>query len=402
MWGHPAATVQMPQVAAVMSPQAMLADSHARADRAPVPEVRGNPTPQIGSDLARGARPHQAASGSMRGTYLSAQPQTLRTTKGTTVPRGAMSPQSQEMLPFSLGWTVGLPPARQLQGWPSVPDPDQTANSSQPPAPIVYREWGCEDPTPYSARSYVLLMFGKSEVSHRCSSRCVSPLTFDSQAVGEKVRLSHGGRLAEKTDNTFKNGLVFSNRPVKIQEKICLRIEKDSSIWDGALRVGFTTVPPSTRSLPLPSMSIPNLTDKSGHWAVPLDESVCQAGSELEFWVSSHGSIYIGVNNEEYERLPGVDTKQPLWAMIDIYGQTRSILLLDSKKNKKLLYRRRSCPAPEPLASPDPDSHFRSVPDVSDFRREDCISCLDTKMPEDAFDAVHKNLISVTQEPQQI
>uniref|UniRef100_A0A3P8PCH9 Uncharacterized protein n=1 Tax=Astatotilapia calliptera TaxID=8154 RepID=A0A3P8PCH9_ASTCA len=221
---------------------------------------------------------------------------------------------------------------------------------------------------------YYMKTIGKSEVSHRCSSRCVSPLSFDSQAVGEKVRLSHGGRLAEKTDNTFKNGLVFSNRPVKIQEKICLRIEKDSSIWDGALRVGFTTVPPSTRSLPLPSMSIPNLTDKSGHWAVPLDESVCQAGSELEFWVSSHGSIYIGVNNEEYERLPGVDTKQPLWAMIDIYGQTRSILLLDSKKNKKLLYRRRSCPAPEPLASPDPDSHFRSVPDVSDFRREDCIS----------------------------
>nr|XP_004544771.2 E3 ubiquitin-protein ligase NEURL3-like [Maylandia zebra] len=233
------------------------------------------------------------------------------------------------------------------------------------------------------SRSIRIFKFGKSEVSHRCSSRCVSPLSFDSQAVGEKVRLSHGGRLAEKTDNTFKNGLVFSNRPVRVQEKICLRIEKDSSIWDGALRVGFTTVPPLTRSLPLPSMSIPNLTDKSGHWAVPLDESVCQAGSELEFWVSSHGSIYIGVNNEEYEQLPGVDTKQPLWAMIDIYGQTRSILLLDSKKNKKLLYRRRSCPAPEPLASPDPDSHFRSVPDVSDFRREDCISCLDTKMPED-------------------
>ncbi|CAI5650780.1 unnamed protein product [Oreochromis niloticus] len=235
-------------------------------------------------------------------------------------------------------------------------------------------------PWSYSMR---IFKFGKSEVSHRCSSRCVGPLTFDSQAVGEKIRLSHGGRLAEKAENTFKNGLVFSSRPVKVQEKIRLRVERDSTIWDGALRVGFTTVPPSARSLPLPCMSIPNLTDKPGHWAVPLDESVCQAGSELEFWVSSHGSIYVGVNNEEYERLTGVDMKQPLWAMIDIYGQTSSILLLDSKKNKKLLYHRRSCPAPEPLTSPDAYSHFRSVPDLSDFRRDDCISCLDTKMPED-------------------
>ncbi|XP_013765332.1 E3 ubiquitin-protein ligase NEURL3-like [Pundamilia nyererei] len=85
----------------------------------------------------------------------------------------------------------------------------------------------------------------QSEVSHRCSSRCLGPLTFHNQAVGEKVRLSHGGRLAEKTENTFKNGLVFSNRPVKIQEKIHLRVQRDSTNWEGALRVGFTTVPPS-------------------------------------------------------------------------------------------------------------------------------------------------------------
>uniref|UniRef100_A0A3P9BZX3 RING-type domain-containing protein n=1 Tax=Maylandia zebra TaxID=106582 RepID=A0A3P9BZX3_9CICH len=145
-----------------------------------------------------------------------------------------------------------------------------------------------------------------SEVSHRCSSRCLGPLTFHNQAVGEKVRLSHGGRLAEKTENTFKNGLVFSNRPVKIQEKIHLRV----------------------RSLPLPCMAIPNLTDKPGHWAVPVNESYCQAGSELKFWVSHGGSIYVAVSNRRYKWLTGVDLSQPLWAMIDVYGQTRSILLL--------------------------------------------------------------------------
>ncbi|XP_039875569.1 E3 ubiquitin-protein ligase NEURL3-like isoform X1 [Simochromis diagramma] len=222
----------------------------------------------------------------------------------------------------------------------------------------------------------------QSEVSHRCSLLCLGRLNFHRQAVGEKVRLSHGGRLAEKTDNTFKNGLVFSNRPVRVQERIRLRVERDSINWQGALRVGFTTVPPSARSLPLPCLAIPNLTDKPGHWAVPVNESYCQAGSELEFWVSHGGSIYVAVSNRQHKWLTGVDLSQPLWAMIDIYGKTRSILLLGSKKTK-LLCTRRSCPAPEPLISPDSYSHFGSVPDVSDFRPDDCMSCLDMEIPAD-------------------
>ncbi|XP_039875737.1 E3 ubiquitin-protein ligase NEURL3-like [Simochromis diagramma] len=217
----------------------------------------------------------------------------------------------------------------------------------------------------------------QSEVSHRCSLLCLGPLNFHRQAVGEKICLSHGDRLAEKTEATFKNGLVFSSRPVRVQERIRLRVQRDSFIWDGALRVGFTNVPPSARSLPLPCMAIPNLTDKPGHWAVPLDESVCEAGSELEFWVSCGGSIYVAVNNRPCKKLTGVNLSQPLWAMIDIYGQTCSILLLGSEK-RELFCTRRSCPPPESLTS-----LAGSVSDVSDFTDDDCISCLDTEVPTD-------------------
>lgn len=77
-------------------------------------------------------------------------------------------------------------------------------------------------------------------------------------------------------------------------------------------------------------MAIPNLTDKPGHWAAPVHESYCQVGTELEFWVSSQGTIYNTNNNNsgQFKLLKGVDVSQPLWAMIDIYGQTSSILLL--------------------------------------------------------------------------
>ncbi|XP_035513557.1 E3 ubiquitin-protein ligase NEURL3 [Morone saxatilis] len=215
---------------------------------------------------------------------------------------------------------------------------------------------------------------GNFERRHRCGLCCLGPLTFHSQAVGDQVCLSHGHRLAERKESTFKNGLVFSSRPVKIQERIRLRVQKDLCNWHGALRLGFTNIPPSDKSLPLPTMAIPNLTDTHGHWAAPVLESYCRAGSELEFWVSNGGNIYVA--NESFgERkiFTGVDLRHPLWAMVDIYGQTCSVLLLGSEK-RGLLQTRRSCPAPDDLPAPNVDNHYSLIPDGYS---DDSMYCLD-------------------------
>lgn len=175
----------------------------------------------------------------------------------------------------------------------------------------------------------IAILFSDVKSPHVCDSSCLGPLTFHFQTVGEKVTLSHGGRLAKRTPTTFKHGLVFSNRQVRIQERIRLRVVRDSHNWNGVLRVGFTTVPPEARSLPLPPMAIPDLTSKPGHWAIPLDDSYCQENSELELWVSSSGAIYVSYNDSRHVKLhKGVDVSQPLWAMIDLYGNTSSIRLL--------------------------------------------------------------------------
>ncbi|XP_068461099.1 E3 ubiquitin-protein ligase NEURL3-like [Clinocottus analis] len=221
-----------------------------------------------------------------------------------------------------------------------------------------------------------------SETSHKCGRSCLGPLTFHPLAVGAMVSLSHRCRLAERTGATFKNGLVFSSRPVKIQERIHLRVEKDSFQWEGALRVGFTTVPPSDRSLPLPVMAIPNLTEVQGHWAAPIHYSQCQAGSELEFWLSDEGSVFVSSPNvKQHKLLTGVDLSKPLWAMLDIYGQTCAISLLGSEK-KTLFQTRRSCPAPEYLTSLDADKHNSLIP-VSSLRgnSDECVSFVDMKVP---------------------
>lgn len=167
-------------------------------------------------------------------------------------------------------------------------------------------------------------------VPHSCGGSCLGPLTFHSQVFGDMVSLGQGCRLARRMGPTFKNGLVFSSRPVRSRERVRLKVMTCYPTWHGAVRVGFTNVDPAARALPLAPMAIPNLSDKPGHWAAAVPESYCRVGSELQFWLSPGGKMLMCVDNSnrEHEILKGVDVSKPLWAMIDIYGQTSSIFLL--------------------------------------------------------------------------
>lgn len=134
----------------------------------------------------------------------------------------------------------------------------------------------------------------------------------------------------ERNRETFQNGLTFSSRPVRVQEKIHLRVELCDQHWNGALRLGFTSIPPSSCGpLFLPAMAIPDLTTTDRYWASPVPSSLNMPGAELRFWVTPEGVlVYEGPNRVRYLLLKGVDVRSPLWAIIDVYGQTRAVLLL--------------------------------------------------------------------------
>ncbi|XP_031417768.1 E3 ubiquitin-protein ligase NEURL1 isoform X2 [Clupea harengus] len=185
--------------------------------------------------------------------------------------------------------------------------------------------------------------------AHRChhkSKRClplhqcggavpalpVSPLLFHPSAKGSQILMDLAQR-AVKRQASFCNAITFSNRPIGLYEQVRLKITKKQSCWSGALRLGFTSKDPS-RINPdsLPKYACPDLVSQSGFWAKALPEEFANEGSVIAFWVDKKGRVFYRINESSPMLFfSGVRTTEPLWALIDVYGLTRGVQLLESE-----------------------------------------------------------------------
>ncbi|XP_028651694.1 E3 ubiquitin-protein ligase NEURL1 isoform X1 [Erpetoichthys calabaricus] len=181
--------------------------------------------------------------------------------------------------------------------------------------------------------------------SHRChhkSKRClpiqqcgghpISPLLFHPSAKGSQIIMDLSQKSV-KRQASFCNAITFSNRPVVLYEQVRLKITKKQCCWSGALRLGFTTKDPS-RINPdsLPKYACPDLVSQSGFWAKALPEEFANESNIIAFWVDKKGRVFYRVNNSNPMLFfSGVRTSEPLWALIDVYGLTRGVQLLDSE-----------------------------------------------------------------------
>ena len=106
--------------------------------------------------------------------------------------------------------------------------------------------------------------------------------------------------------------------------QVYIRFVETNTSWSGVLRFGFTSVDPATiRGADLPRYACPDLTNKPGNWAKALGERYTTNNILLFFYTTRSGDVYYGVNGEEKGLFfSGVNTSGPLWAMLDIYGNT--------------------------------------------------------------------------------
>uniref|UniRef100_A0A915JJD8 NHR domain-containing protein n=1 Tax=Romanomermis culicivorax TaxID=13658 RepID=A0A915JJD8_ROMCU len=146
---------------------------------------------------------------------------------------------------------------------------------------------------------------------------------------GEKIRLSKQGRLAKRYD-TFCQGLTFSSRSIDLDEIVVLKIAETTGRWSGVLRFGVTNVDPQTLKHSFPKYACPDMSQKGNTWAKALSERFCKQGNIINFYVRPNGEMYYGVNGvQKGLYLSSINVSEPLWVVIDIYGNTVAIEFMD-------------------------------------------------------------------------
>ncbi|XP_076057578.1 E3 ubiquitin-protein ligase neur isoform X2 [Oratosquilla oratoria] len=169
--------------------------------------------------------------------------------------------------------------------------------------------------------------FGQSGVRSSCTNN-LPPLLFNS-VCGDNVRISADGKIARRTES-FCKGIAFSNRPVRVGERVCLRLVEVSTNWSGVIRFGFTSQDPAGLRDALPKYACPDLTNKPGYWAKALSERFAEQDIVIFYYVTPTGDVHFGINGEERGVFfGGVDTRSQLWCLVDVYGNSTAVELLD-------------------------------------------------------------------------
>ncbi|KAL7644083.1 UNVERIFIED_CONTAM: hypothetical protein RMT77_004906 [Armadillidium vulgare] len=187
----------------------------------------------------------------------------------------------------------------------------------------------CVSTVPILKKMKVLKRFKKKMgLASRPETSSLPPLLFH-PVCGDNVRIEGNGRIARRVES-FCKGISFSNRSVKVGEKVFVKLIEISTNWSGIIRFGFTSEDPAGLKDSLPKYACPDLTSKPGYWAKALSERFAVEGLVLFYYVTSAGDVHFGINNEERGVFfSGVETKTPLWSIIDVYGNSTGIEYLD-------------------------------------------------------------------------
>uniref|UniRef100_A0A9J7Z204 E3 ubiquitin-protein ligase NEURL1B n=1 Tax=Cyprinus carpio carpio TaxID=630221 RepID=A0A9J7Z204_CYPCA len=154
---------------------------------------------------------------------------------------------------------------------------------------------------------------------------------FHPHAKGKNIRLDAQLRRATRK-SSFCNGITFSQRPVRLYEKVRLCLSGVHTGWSGALRFGFTSLDPSELAIAdIPKYACPDLVTRPGYWAKALPERLAMRDNVVAFWADRHGRVFYSINDGEPILFHcGLSVGCPVWAIIDIYGITQEVTLLES------------------------------------------------------------------------
>lgn len=125
--------------------------------------------------------------------------------------------------------------------------------------------------------------------------------------------------------------MVFSSRPIDVKERIYLRISSTADCWHGGLRVGFTYIDPATMEGRVPNTLVPSNPKRFLVKTTPVESNI--EGGVIYFYLSMSGNLVISSNGKKKKLYGGLNTRAPLWAAIEVYGNCTGVQLVDRKTN---------------------------------------------------------------------
>jgi len=152
---------------------------------------------------------------------------------------------------------------------------------------------------------------------------------------GCNIRLSNDRCIAERNNSHYCQGYVFSERPLRLGQKLVLQVLQTDELYAGSLAFGLTTCDPST----INSNDLPEdphqLLDRSEYWVVIKDvANAPQAGDELAFKITESGEVQMTKNRQPVQTLMHVDSTQRMWPFFDLYGSTIKVKVLGTSDNE--------------------------------------------------------------------
>lgn len=166
-----------------------------------------------------------------------------------------------------------------------------------------------------------------SQHSHLLPSQLESDLRFH-HLRGPHVKILDDQTVARLEHAREERTLVFTSRPLRINETIFVKINKSNAVRTGTLAYGVTSCDPGTlRPSDLP-YNPESLVDRKEFWAICRVVVPLQSGDILGFMVNSDGELHLSHNGAGTGMQVCVDCSQPLWMFFVLHGAVMQVRLL--------------------------------------------------------------------------
>ncbi|XP_069475186.1 E3 ubiquitin-protein ligase NEURL3 [Ambystoma mexicanum] len=206
------------------------------------------------------------------------------------------------------------------------------------------------------------------------------PLSFHPYVKGKWIELDESLCQAQRC-STWHDGLVFTNRPLRVHEMLSLRVTQTEERWEGSLRVGLTSLDPACIDPEaLPPVLCPDLSSLCGFWAALLPDRCGAKGTLVRIWFDRSGTVRCRINLEpSMVLMKGIPARCRLWAVVDVYGSAKAVHLLGQSHRAWLPQKEVSG-----SSSLGPTAPTSTVPAYRQIYPEDqpgdCVVCLSSKV----------------------